>query len=78
MDKLAEFVGFSLVLGFLWFVWPPLVLLGAGLLLVAYANTRAHAGRLGAIVAASWSAARRAAQATREIDGETTELRRIA
>ncbi len=37
----AEVVGFLLVLAFLFFVWPPLVLLGAGVLLVAYANVRA-------------------------------------
>jgi hypothetical protein len=36
----VELVGFGLVLVFLWFVWPPLVLLGTGVLLVLLANAR--------------------------------------
>lgn len=76
MDKLIEVAGFGLMLGFLWFVWPPLVLLGAGLLLVAYANTRTRSGRLGIAAGAAWAAARRAYQASREIEAEN--VRRIA
>lgn len=76
MDKLAELAGFALVLGFLFFVWPPLVLLGAGLLLVTFANTRTHSGRVGLAVGAAWTAARQAMAATREIDGDN--VRRIA
>jgi hypothetical protein len=76
VDKLAELAGFGLVLAFLWFVWPPLVLLGAGVLLVAYANTRTHSGRLGIAAGAAWAAARRAYAANREIDDGN--VRRIA
>lgn len=60
LNNVAEALGFGLILGFLWFVWPPLVLLGAGLLLVAWANTRTSSGRLGAAVGAAAAAARRA------------------
>ncbi len=60
MDKLAELVGFGLVVGFLWFVWPPLVLLGAGALLVLWANTRTHSGSLSAALTAAVTAGRRA------------------
>lgn len=35
----AELLGCALVLAFLYFVWPPLVLGVAGVMLVAYANT---------------------------------------
>jgi hypothetical protein len=77
VDKLAEVAGFGLILGFLWFVWPPLVLLGAGLLLVAYANTRgSRPGRVGLAVGAAWAAARRAYAASRELEGDN--VRRIA
>lgn len=78
MDKVAEFAGFALVLGFLHFVWPPLVLLGAGVLLITYANTRTHSGRLARVAGASWSAARRAYAVSREIEGESGTVRRIA
>lgn len=77
MDKLAELAGFALVLGFLWFVWPPLVLLGAGLLLVAYANTRTRSGRLGIAAGAAWAAARQAYAASRQIQ-DAENVRRIA
>jgi len=77
VDKLAELAGFGLILGFLWFVWPPVVLLGAGLLLVVYANTRSKApGRIGIAVGAAIAAARRAYAASREI--EPDNVRRIA
>ncbi|AGL19508.1 hypothetical protein [Actinoplanes sp. N902-109] len=76
--NLTEAAGFALVLGFLWFVWPPLVLLGAGLLLVVQANTRASSpARLGQVVGAAWIAARRAAAATREVE-DPDKVRRIA
>lgn len=79
MDKLAELAGFGLILGFLWFVWPPLVLLGAGILLVAYANTRSsRPGRFGLAAGAAWAAARRAYAASRELEGDTAKLRPVA
>lgn len=78
MDKLTELAGFGLILGFLWFVWPPLVLLGAGLLLVVYANTRTHTGRIGLSAGAAWAAARRAYATSREIEAETARLRAVA
>lgn len=77
MDKLAELAGFALVLGFVYFVWPPLVLLGAGALLVAYANTRSKQGRLGVVVGAAVAAARRAYTAGRDIEVDNN-IRRIA
>jgi fatty acid desaturase len=76
VDKLAEPVGFGLILGFLWFVWPPLVLLGAGVLLVIYSNTRSKSGHIGLALGAAWAAARRAYQASREFEGDN--VRRIA
>jgi hypothetical protein len=77
VDKLTEVAGFGLILGFLWFVWPPLVLLGAGLLLVMYANTRTKSGgRLGLAVGAAFIAARRAYAAGRELEADN--VRRIA
>jgi hypothetical protein len=36
----AEAFGYALVLGFLAFVWEPLPLLGGGLLIIVWANTR--------------------------------------
>jgi hypothetical protein len=41
VNTLLEWLGFALIVSFLWFVWPPLTLLGAGLLLVLWANARA-------------------------------------
>lgn len=81
MDKLAELAGFGLMIGFLWFVWPPLTLLGAGVLLVVWANTRQGNGRVGAALGAATAAARRAYAAAKESapgDQPTGELRRIA
>lgn len=37
---LVELAGFGLLLIFLWQIWPPLVLAGAGLLMVTWANVR--------------------------------------
>lgn len=77
MDNTAELAGFGLILGFLWFVWPPLVLLGAGILLVLWANTRrTSGGRLGAAAGAAWAAARSAYRMSRE--PVSAELRRVA
>lgn len=77
MDKLAELAGFGLILGFLWFIWPPLVLLGAGILLVTWANTRTKSGgRFGLALGAAVAAAQRAYAAGREMPDGT--LRRIA
>lgn len=41
MSNVLELLGCVLILAFLWFVWQPLVLLGAGVLLVVWANARA-------------------------------------
>ena len=67
---LVELIGFALVVAFLYFVWPPLVLLGAGLLLVLWANTRRSDGR----TVAAWSAAFTAARAAYKQSG----IRRVA
>lgn len=77
-NNIVEAVGFVLVLAFLWFVWPPLVLLGAGLLLVLWANTRTTTGRLGAVLGAATAAARRAYQAHQIEQVQKAELRRVA
>lgn len=74
MDDVTELVGFGLVLGFLWFLWPPLVLLGAGVLLIARANTRKRSGRFGAALGAAITAGR---QAMRQGD-KPAELRSVA
>ncbi|MDR7278926.1 hypothetical protein [Catenuloplanes atrovinosus] len=77
LNDAAELVGYGLLLGFLWFVWPPLVLLGAGLLLVLWANTRpAGSGRFGTAVGAALAAGRAAYQATKS--DKPTELRSVA
>lgn len=41
LNNVIEAVGYLLLVAFLWFVWPPLVLVGAGALLVVGANVRA-------------------------------------
>lgn len=40
LNDLIELVGYGLIATFAWFVWPPLVLLVAGVLLVLVANVR--------------------------------------
>jgi hypothetical protein len=40
LNNLIELLGFALIATFAWFVWPPLVLLVVGLLLVLWANVR--------------------------------------
>lgn len=74
VSNLAELVGYALILAFLYFVWPPLVLLGAGVLLVFWANVRRSDGKTAAAVGAAWAAARHAYQTQRG----TPELRRVA
>lgn len=79
MSNAIEVAGFGLILAFLWFIWAPLVLLGAGVLLVAYANIRSRSGgRLGLAVGAAVAAARRAYAAGRDLDEADTKVRRIA
>lgn len=75
-NNLAEAAGYALIVAFLWFVWPPLVLLGAGVLLVVWANVRAArpaSTRAKAVAAAAVKAARAA-----WAEQPTAELRRIA
>jgi hypothetical protein len=43
LNSLIEFVGYALVVVFLWFVWPPACLLATGVLLIVWANVRAAA-----------------------------------
>lgn len=79
MNNLAETAGYLLIVAFLFAVWPPLALLGAGLLLVAWANVRAsrataRSGRTSAAFGAAIAAARRVYA---QHDG-TPELRRVA
>ena len=76
LNNVIETAGFALAIAFLWFVWPPLVLLGAGLLLVAHANTRQSTGRLSAVLGAAAAAARRAYAASRE--QQPAQLQRVA
>lgn len=65
MNNLVEAVGYGLIVAFLWLLWAPLALLGAGLLLVAWANVRAARpdaarGRTAAAIGAALGAARTA------------------
>lgn len=81
MNNMLELAGYGLVVAFLWFVWPPLVLLGAGVLLVVAANVRAGRaaaprrswGQLAAAGVAAW----RAAYQAYRVDGPA-ELRRVS
>jgi hypothetical protein len=79
VNNLAETAGYLMIVAFLYFMWPPLALLGAGLLLVAWANVRAsrataRSGRTSAAIGAAFAAARRVYT---QHDG-TPELRRVA
>jgi hypothetical protein len=63
LRNVAELLGFAALLGFLYFCWPPLVLLGVSVLLVAWANMTSsprRAGALGAAVGTAVAAARKA------------------
>ena len=73
MDDVTELIGYGLILGFLWFVWPPLVLLGAGALLILWANTRTRSGQFGRAAGAALAAFRAARRAP-----EPRDLRSVA
>lgn len=78
MSNFIEAAGYALIVAFLYAVWPPLALLGAGLLLVAYANVRAaraqgRTGRTTAALSAAFAAARHA-----WTEQTATGLRRVA
>jgi uncharacterized membrane protein len=45
VNNLIELLGFLCLAVFAWFVWPPLTLLVAGLLLVLWANVRGSRAR---------------------------------
>ncbi|MGA4726285.1 hypothetical protein ACPB67_02595 [Micromonospora taraxaci] len=82
MNNLIEAVGYGLILAFLYLLWAPLALLGGGLLLVVWANTRAARsagarGRTAAAFGAAVGAARRAYRAQQELP-EGAPVRRIA
>jgi hypothetical protein len=74
MDKVTEFLGCALLVAFFYFVWPPLVLLSSGMLLLIFANTRKHSGQFGAAL----RGARMAWLASREIEQPAENVRRIA
>ena len=74
MDDVTELIGYGLILGFLWFVWPPLVLLGAGALLILRANTRHRSGQFGRAAGAALAAFR----AARRVPEGEQNIRRIA
>lgn len=60
VNNILEGIGYALVIAFLYLVWTPLALLGAGVLLVIYANVRPEGGKASAAIGAALSAARRA------------------
>lgn len=65
MNNVGETIGYALIVAFLYMCWPPLALLGAGVLLVAWANVRAAraantSGRTAAALGAAWGGARAA------------------
>jgi hypothetical protein len=74
LSNLAEAVGYACIVAFLYLMWAPLALLGTGLLIVLWANTRRpRPGRLAGAVATAMgaaSAAWRAASA--EVDRAKT------
>lgn len=71
VSNLVELVGYGLIVAFLWFVWPPLALLGGGVLLVLWANVRTGKGRTAAALVAAVTAGKTAYQ-------QSAELRRVA
>jgi hypothetical protein len=71
VSNLAELLGYALIVAFLYILWAPLALVGAGLLLILWANVRTSKGRTAAAIAAAVTAAR----ATYK---DSSELRRIA
>ena len=80
MNNLAELVGYALIVAFLYCVWPPLALAGAGVLLVVWANVRAArtAGRSGRTVAAVMAAVTAARRVYAQQHDGPAELRRVA
>ena len=60
VNNALEGIGYVLIVAFLYLLWAPLALLGAGVLLVIYANVRPEGGRAAAAIGAALSAARRA------------------
>jgi hypothetical protein len=58
VSNIAELFGYALIVAFLYILWPPAALLGAGVLLVLWANVRTSNGRTAAAVGAAFSAAR--------------------
>lgn len=79
MNNAIEAIGYGLIVAFLYLLWAPLALLGAGLLLVAWANlreSRAAGGRTGAAVGAAVAAFRRTYR--QQSTDAPAELRRVA
>ena len=60
VTNIVEAVGFALILWFLYIVWPPAAILGAGILLILWANSRTSRGRTAAAIGAAVHAARNA------------------
>lgn len=79
VSNVGEFVGYALAVASLWWVWPPLVLLAAGLVLIFWANVRTPGtGRTGAAVGAALAAGRMAWRAVHKTDETTTATGRPA
>lgn len=58
VTTLVEMAGFALILWFLYILWPPAAILGAGVLLILWANVRTGKGRAGAAIGAAVHAAK--------------------
>lgn len=58
VTNLVEAAGFALILWFLYILWPPAAILGAGVLLIAWANVRTGKGRVAGAIGAAMQAAR--------------------
>jgi hypothetical protein len=58
VTNVVEVVGFALILWFLYMLWPPATVLGAGLLLIAWANVRTGKGKASAAIGAAIHAGR--------------------
>ena len=71
VSNVVEFIGYALIVAFLYILWPPLALLGAGILLVLWANVRTSKGRTAAAIGAAINAAKHAY-------AEHGQLRRIS
>lgn len=79
VNRTAESAGYLALVGFLFLVWPPLALLGFGVLLIVWANVRAVRGagdaRTAAAIGAAWASARAAYRQARLADRERAELK---